>query len=650
MKNQRKIKTSEASLSKFSDDFMSERKQPPTQERAAVGAGFKPARIESVRCNTDGCILERSGLKPAPTKDLPKGWEWKTLGEIAEVVGGGTPKTNDPTNFEGGSIPWVTPADLSGYTSKKIGHGSRNITEKGLSSSSARLLPAGTVLFTSRAPIGYVAIASNPISTNQGFKSFVLKEGILPDYVYWYLKGAKELATSMASGTTFLELSGAKAKQIPIPLAPIDQQKIIVAEIEKQFSRMDEAVAGLKRIKANLKRYKASVHKAAVEGKLTEEWRLSARERAQVDELESIPKAQAEKWFVYIIECDNHSYYVGHTSDLRARWNAHCEGNGADWTRQHTPKYLIHYEILDSQERAVKREHDLKTGFGRTWRKREIAAGRMKPLVNNHNNETGPPVHDLTVSSAQAGVQTGSELLKRILAERKKKWEEKNPGKKYKEPVAPDTSNLPELPEGWVWVILECLADAIDPQPSHRTPPEAVGGIPYIGMGDIDKSGKIDFHGARKVSAKVLKEHKDRYSLKVGDFIFGKIGTIGNPVKLDPPFSYTLSANVVLIQPHHEIVHSSFCFSYMNSPLMDTIIRKESRATTQAAFGIQKARVIPVPLPPFDEQTEIVTEIERYLSVAEEIETAVDTNLKRAERLRQSILINAFGGKLKVLN
>ena len=139
---------------------------------------------------------------------------WTTMGDIAEVVGGGTPRTNDSTNFEGGDISWITPADLSGYTEKYISHGSRFITRKGLDSSSARLLPAGAVLFTSRAPIGYVAIARNPIATNQGFKSFVLKDGVLPDYVYWWLKGSKQRAESLASGTTFLELSGVDADRI----------------------------------------------------------------------------------------------------------------------------------------------------------------------------------------------------------------------------------------------------------------------------------------------------------------------------------------------------------------------------------------------------------------------------------------------------
>jgi len=231
-------------------------------------------------------------------KNLPANWAWSTMGEIAEVIGGGTPKTKDPTNFEGGSIPWLTPADLSGYTGKTIGKGARCITQNGLDTSSAKLMPAGTILFTSRAPIGYVVIAANEISTNQGFKSFTLKsEKILPDYVYWWLKGNKDLAESYASGTTFLELSGSKAKQLPIPVAPLEQQKRIVAEIEKQFSRLDEAVANLKRVKANLKRYKAAVLKAAVEGNLTEKWREDHPDVEPASKLlERILAERRQKW------------------------------------------------------------------------------------------------------------------------------------------------------------------------------------------------------------------------------------------------------------------------------------------------------------------------------------------------------------------
>ena len=162
-------------------------------------------------------------------------------------------------------------------------------------------MPKGTVLFSSRAPIGYVAIAANPTSTNQGFKNFVLSGGILPDYVYYYLKAAKELAVALASGTTFLEISGAKAKQIPFPLAPSGEQSRIVAEIEKQLTRLDAAVAALKRVQANLKRYRAAVLKAACEGRLVPTEAELARKEGRGYEtgeqlLARIVKERRAKW------------------------------------------------------------------------------------------------------------------------------------------------------------------------------------------------------------------------------------------------------------------------------------------------------------------------------------------------------------------
>ncbi|MCO5122704.1 MAG: restriction endonuclease subunit S, partial [Rhizobacter sp.] len=222
-------------------------------------------------------------------------------GDIAEVVGGGTPRTNDPTNFEAGDVPWVTPADLSGYREKFIAHGARFITRKGLESSSARLLPAGAVLFTSRAPVGYVAIARNPVATNQGFKSFVLKDCVLPEYVYWWLKGSKQRAEALASGTTFLELSGANAKKLPIPIRSVDEQRRIVAEIEKQFSRLDEAVANLKRVKANLARFANGVLSAAVAGRLVATELAIGEARSEVfesgtDLLQRVLVARKQLW------------------------------------------------------------------------------------------------------------------------------------------------------------------------------------------------------------------------------------------------------------------------------------------------------------------------------------------------------------------
>src|SRR5439155_4356002 len=158
---------------------------------------------------------------------IPPHWKWKKMGDVATIVGGSTPPT-DHDEYFGGEIPWITPADLSKYTAKTISRGTRNITQAGLDNSGARLLPAGTVLFSSRAPIGYVAIAANPVATNQGFKSFILRDEVTPEFVYYYLQRARDLARSLASGTTFLEISGKKAAQIPIPVPPPDEQERIV--------------------------------------------------------------------------------------------------------------------------------------------------------------------------------------------------------------------------------------------------------------------------------------------------------------------------------------------------------------------------------------------------------------------------------------
>ena len=199
---------------------------------------------------------------------VPQSWAWRVMGDISQVVGGGTPRTTDRSNFENGSISWITPADLSGYNKKYISKGKRNITEKGLASSSARLMPEGTVLFSSRAPIGYVAISANPVSTNQGFKNFVLFGSLSPDYVYYYLLRARQLALDLASGTTFQEISGRQAAKIPVPIAPLPEQHRIVEAIESYFTRLDSIERTLGVTLAKVAQLRRSILVRAFEGKL----------------------------------------------------------------------------------------------------------------------------------------------------------------------------------------------------------------------------------------------------------------------------------------------------------------------------------------------------------------------------------------------
>ena len=206
---------------------------------------------------------------------IPNSWQWIRAEEIADVTGGGTPSTRDSSNFKssGDGIPWLTPADLSKYDATYIERGSRDISEKGLTSSSAKLMPKGTVLFTSRAPIGYCVIAVNEISTNQGFKSLSLYQNISPELIRFYLLTSKIYAESFASGSTFKELSGKKVAQLKIPLPPLNEQKRIVTKIEALQTRSTAVKEELEAIKPLLNQFRQSVLASAFRGDLTKDWR-----------------------------------------------------------------------------------------------------------------------------------------------------------------------------------------------------------------------------------------------------------------------------------------------------------------------------------------------------------------------------------------
>ena len=197
------------------------------------------------------------------------------FGVVFTVIGGGTPKASDKSNFEEPTqgVAWLTPADLSKYKNKFISNGARDISLKGLHSSSAKLMPKGSVLFSSRAPIGYVAIAKNEISTNQGFKSFVFSKHISPSYAYYYLKSIRGLAESRGTGTTFKELSGAVAKKLPFKLAPLNEQIRIANKLDSLLAKVEAAQTRLDKIPTLLKRFRQSVLAAATSGELTMQWR-----------------------------------------------------------------------------------------------------------------------------------------------------------------------------------------------------------------------------------------------------------------------------------------------------------------------------------------------------------------------------------------
>lgn len=227
---------------------------------------------------------------------LPVNWVECKLKDIGEIIAGGTPSTNEPS-FWGDEVSWITPADLSGYKSMFITKGRKSLSKKGLQNSSARLIPKGSVLFSSRAPIGYVVIASNELATNQGFKNIVPYSGVDSKYLYYYLIANKHIAEENASGTTFKEISASKFAELPFALAPTNEQYHIVLKLDELLSDLERGKEQLQTSLEQLKVYRQSLLKHAFEGKLSEEWRSKQKKLKTPDELIAEIKAYRKQQY-----------------------------------------------------------------------------------------------------------------------------------------------------------------------------------------------------------------------------------------------------------------------------------------------------------------------------------------------------------------
>ena len=164
-------------------------------------------------------------------------WNHLSINECADVIGGGTPSTKNPDYWDG-NIPWISPKDLSNNKDKYISNGERFITELGLEKSSAKLLPVNSLLFSSRAPIGYLAINTKPVATNQGFKSLILKDEFDVEFFYYLFKQKTEFINSFASGSTFQEVSGSVVKNLSFLIPPKQEQE----KISNILSKLDKKI------------------------------------------------------------------------------------------------------------------------------------------------------------------------------------------------------------------------------------------------------------------------------------------------------------------------------------------------------------------------------------------------------------------------
>jgi len=267
-------------------------------------------------------------------------WKETTLGEACKILSGSTPSTED-SSFWDGNISWITPKDLSGFNGTFIEKGERNITEAGLRNSSAQLLTPNTILFSSRAPIGYVAIAKKELTTNQGFKNIVCDEKITHfQFIYYWLKFKSNLIEKRSSGSTFSEASASLMRSLEIDLPPIEEQK----EIAGVLSSLDDKIEFLREENKTLEATAQAIFKewfvnfnfpGATDkmidselGEIPEEWRIGRLSDVADITIGRTPPRKESEWFstdsndvkwISIKDMGNCGVYTGDTAEYLTR-------------------------------------------------------------------------------------------------------------------------------------------------------------------------------------------------------------------------------------------------------------------------------------------------------------------------------------------
>jgi len=236
--------------------------------------------------------------------ESPSNWSRLSMGQVGRWMGGGTPSKANNLFWTGGSIPWVSPKDMK---SDRIADAQDHITHEGVARSATNLVEAGSVLIVVRSGILQhtlpVAVTESQVALNQDLKAVTPNEAIRPEYLALALKAFERdiLHTCTKTGTTVQSLEMPAFLRFEIPVAPRDEQSAIVAEVEKQLTRLDAGVAALRRVQANLKRYRAAVLKAACEGRLVPTEAELARKEGRTFEtgtnlLARILRERRESW------------------------------------------------------------------------------------------------------------------------------------------------------------------------------------------------------------------------------------------------------------------------------------------------------------------------------------------------------------------
>jgi type I restriction enzyme S subunit len=181
---------------------------------------------------------------------MNNGWQTTVLGEVCDIVNGGTPKTNVGEYWDGSHL-WITPAEMGKRLSPYVTATERKITDSGLRDSSARMLPPYSVILSSRAPIGHLVINTKPMATNQGCKGLIPRKQLEYKFLYYYLSSIVDLLENLGTGATFKELSGGKLKEVSVPFPPLPEQQRIVRILDEAFDGLATAKASAEKNRQN---------------------------------------------------------------------------------------------------------------------------------------------------------------------------------------------------------------------------------------------------------------------------------------------------------------------------------------------------------------------------------------------------------------
>ncbi|MBR5940724.1 MAG: restriction endonuclease subunit S [Neisseriaceae bacterium] len=614
-----------------------------------------------------------------PPFEIPNTWAWVKLGDIGQVVSGGTPPTYDESNF-GGDIAWITPADLTYYDKKYISHGNRKLTEKGYKASSSQLMPKGSVLFSSRAPIGYVVIASNPVCTNQGFKNIVPFSIVSSEYLYYFLKSAKETAISLASGTTFKEISAKNFAEIPIPLPPLAEQRFIAEELEQAMracERYESTANALLDLEDGLfNKISKSVLDYAIHGELSAKYRRSRHCEKRSDEAISLSRHCEEQSDEAISEKSQD--FSGSLSTMQNQDQSHsgnpyrhcepCEtrrGNllaTENGQNDNTPNG--HCEPCETRRGNPPTTENEPNGNTPTVIASERSErGNLLAMENETNPHSdkgiATPCH--TARLAMTGNISGSlkttafdeitaynaktakikEQREKLLAKIDKQHKaEKDAHRKvrlktlsgclktkiksYREitPLNGDDGFTPpfEIPNTWAWVKLGEICEISDG--THKTPQYQSCGIPFLSVKDIS-SGKIDFSDTKFVTYDDYLELNKRCNPQRNDILICRIGTLGKAIKIETDEKFSIFVSLGLLKPKIKNI-ADYLVYFFNSATMDTWIEnnKAGAGTHAAKLNLTTLENLQIPLPPLAEQRFIAEELEKLLALCKKLKKA----------------------------